>query len=896
MRVFQWLKDKLYNSQYDVPHRIFNLFLSSGVVLMLVCTFLALFWGGTLKVTNALGIAAAMVLILWIANYFHIVHICAIITSLTLNCAVLPYLFFQTGGIAGCISLWFVFGILHVLLLCEGRGFKATLVLSVIGIAGSYVLAWCRPELVNTNHTPFEIYKDTVISVVIIALSVSGIRYIQIQNSINARRRMEQKQKELEEYDRSREQFFATMSHELRTPINAIVGLNEMTLREKNISGEIEENSLYIRSAGQTLLALINDILDYSKIQSGKMEIVEGQYELLPLINELYVTFKTKANDKKLKFILDISPEIPSVLWGDAVRIKQILNNFLSNAVKYTEEGKITLQMKCQKADERSVCLKFSVIDTGIGIKRDDISRVFEEYRRVDKKRNNSIEGTGLGLTICKKLSDMMGGEILVDSVYHKGSTFTFSIRQDVVDKTPIGQINDMLHTQIGEKYVYEQKFEAPDARILVVDDNEMNRLVVQKLLRNSRVRLDMAESGEKCLEMTSRKQYHIILLDHIMPGMDGIETLERIRTQENGLCRQSPVIALTANAAVGIEKEYIARGFDAYLVKPVSGLALESMVLKFLPESLVKKYSNEEEASEIGAADSYTVVAADTKHKDNLRITVESSCDLSRELMKEKGIDWISCYVKTEDGRFCDGKEITHGAVLDYLRKGKRVQMEVPSVEEYETFFADELDGAYQVIHICSSSKIDVGYQNAFKAAKAFGNVYVFDSRQVSGGTALLALYATDMVKKGMQFSEIVKELEKLKQRVTASFVIGDSKAFFYNQKASNAVNTFCNLFSLTPAVRVRDGALRVIAFYAGDSRRVFRKFIKRQLKRPVPEHADRLVMVYTGCPSENRNIILEGIKKKIHFDEIIVLPASAAGSGISGLKSCGIYYINEK
>lgn len=892
MKVWKKVWNRLYNSDQELTHRMFNLIMSSGFVAALIGAGCMFALGGTLDAVPVFAMSVGMVLILWFANCFNKIPACAVFTALAVNCGLLPWYFFQSGGVEGAINLWFAFGLIYVFMLIKGPAFFVTMGISLCSITGCYVAAYLKPELVSDSGSRLEIYRDTAVSVLIIAAFTGVLLHVQMAGYNRERGKLKQKQKEQEAVGEEKDRFFASISHELRTPINTILGLNEMNLRQP-LSGEVEENCLYIQNAGNMLLALINDILDFSKMQSGNMEIVNSQYEIISMINELYITFKARANRKKLKFVLDIASDIPSVLWGDEVRIKQIVSNLLTNAVKYTEEGKILLQIKCQKLDSHSVNLRFSVTDTGMGIKKEDIPALFEEFKRMDARKNNAIEGTGLGLPICKRLATMMNGEIIVDSIYHKGSTFTFSVKQNIVDAAPIGQLNDVLHSKIGKKYSYQRTFEAPDVRVLVVDDNEMNRVVVQKILKNTKVQIDTAESGAKCLELTRIKQYHVIFMDHLMPGMDGEETLAQIRRQKNGLCSQSPVIALTANAEPGIEKQYLAKGFDGYLVKPVNSIKLEETLLSFLPDELVKVYSNTENSVE--ARGQAEPLAGEKRHKKNIRITVESSCDLSEELLREHEIDSISCYVKVENTRFCDGREISYGAALDYLKKGVGIRMEVPGVEEYENFFADELDTSYQVLHISSSSKIDTGFDNARKAAGSFGNVYVFDSRHVSGGTGLLTLYAADMVRKGMQLEEIVGRLETIRKDIAAAFMIGDARAFLSNKKANSLLGRICGLFLLKMVVHVRDGELKCGFLHAGTPEKEFRKFVDSQLKRDFPSHADRLVMVYTGCSVRDREIVLQEIERRVKFGKVYVLAASPSGSSISGLRSVGLYYLKE-
>lgn len=893
MKVWKSLWNKLYNSSYELTHRMFNLIMFSGflsAVIGIVCAFLI---GGTLDAGLVAAVGAGIGFLLWFANRFNKVKACAVFTALVVNCGVLPWCFFRGGGVSGIIDLWFAFGLIYVFMLIKGVGFFVTVGLSAFSMIGCHVAAYLRPELVSGVHSELEIYKDSVASVLIIAVFVGVLLHVQMAGYNRERSQLARKQEELDAVSEEKNSFFASISHELRTPINTILGLNEINLRQP-LPGDVEENCLYIQNAGKMLLALINDVLDFSKMQSGKMEIVNGQYEIIAMINELYMTFKTRANRKNLKFTLDISADIPSVLWGDEVRIKQIVSNLLTNAVKYTEEGKILLQIKCHKLDSRSVNLRFSVTDTGMGIKKEDIPFLFDEFKRVDAGKNNAIEGTGLGLAICRRLAGMMGGEITVDSIYHKGSVFTFSVNQNIVDDAPIGQLDNVLHSKIGRKYSYSRSFEAPEARVLVVDDNEMNRVVMRKILKSTRVQLDLTDGGAGCLELTRRKQYHVILMDHMMPGMDGVETLAELRRQEDGLCNQTPVIALTANAEPGIEKQYLAKGFDAYLVKPINSADLEEMLIRFLPDELVRVFSGEGDGAEMSEQED--IFGGEKRHKNNIRITVESACDLSEEMMRERGIDCIRCYVQVGDRRFCDGREISYGVALDYLKKGAKIRMDLPDVEEYENFFADELDTSYQVLHISSSGKIDPGVENARKAAGAFGNVYVFDSGLVSGGTGLLALYAADMVKQGMPLEEIVKRLEELRRDVAAGFMIGDSESFLFNKRGSTLLGRLCGLFALKLTVQVREGELKFSFLRAGNSEREFRKFVGRQFGNALPSHADRLVMVYTGCSARDRELILQEIEKRVHFEEVFVLPASPSGSSISGLQSFGLYYLRGR
>lgn len=385
--------------------------------------------------------------------------------------------------------------------------------------------------------------------------------------------------------DDAKGKFLAHMSHEIRTPINAVLGMNTMILRETT-DMQIKEYALDIQNAGHSLLALINDILDFSKIESGKLEIICVEYDMSSMIHDISNMILAKVEDKKLTFRIHVDENLPSKLLGDDVRIRQILVNLLNNAVKYTHEGSVSLGINGRKEDGK-VILDFEVRDTGIGIKEEDISKLFKEFERIEEKRNRNIEGTGLGINITMQLLELMGSSLNVTSEYGKGSCFSFSLEQQIVDSTPVGNLEERIKAQ-SEQYSYMEVFTAPDARLLVVDDNATNLKVFVSLLKTTKVQVDVADGGRACLEMICQKRYDLIFLDHMMPDMDGIETLHCMKKLENSLCQETPVIALTANAITGAKEMYLAEGFDAFLSKPINPEKLEQMILLMLPRELL--------------------------------------------------------------------------------------------------------------------------------------------------------------------------------------------------------------------------------------------------------------------------------------------------------------------
>nr|MCR5095011.1 response regulator [Lachnospiraceae bacterium] len=383
--------------------------------------------------------------------------------------------------------------------------------------------------------------------------------------------------------------FLSNMSHEIRTPLNSVLGMNEMVLRECD-DPKIIGYSENIRSAGTTLLGLINDILDFSKIEAGKIEIIPVDYDLSSLISDLVNMIRPRAEEKGLELLLDIDEHIPKYLHGDEIRIKQIITNILTNAVKYTEHGSVTLSIASEQTEvPDQIDLHVCVRDTGIGMKEEDLKKLFAKFERIDEERNRNIEGTGLGMSITKSLLESMGSAIEVESRFGEGSAFSFHLRQSVVGRDPIGDLAAAVQERLQTREKFAEKLYAPDASILIVDDNSMNLEVFRNLIKLTGIRTDTADSGEQCLKKSMEQKYDLILLDHMMPGMDGIETLKQMRGRENDRNHETPVICLTANAISGARAKYISAGFSDYLTKPIEYEKLEEMLIRYLPQDKVR-------------------------------------------------------------------------------------------------------------------------------------------------------------------------------------------------------------------------------------------------------------------------------------------------------------------
>ncbi len=391
---------------------------------------------------------------------------------------------------------------------------------------------------------------------------------------------------------RTKSDFLASMSHEIRTPINSILGMNEMINRETK-EPEIKKYSEDIIQAGNMLMTLVNNILDFSKIESGKMEILPVKYDMGMFLNDLRIFTANRAEKKGLQFIIDSVHDIPRLLHGDEIRLKQIISNILTNAVKYTEKGTVTLKVDYDKADERSIFLKVAVIDTGRGMREEDLEKLFKPFERIEELKNRHIEGTGLGMNIVQQLLSLMGSKLEVTSEYGKGSTFKFVVRQEVVSWKELGDINAVLTERHDKKSTREQ-FTAPDAKILVVDDIAMNLNVFAGLLKRTKIQVSKALSGEEAIKLAREIDFDILFIDHMMPEMDGIETMMHIKKDRFALCREKPMIALTANAISGAREFYLEKGFANYLSKPIDPKMLEQMIMELLPAELIHTGSGE--------------------------------------------------------------------------------------------------------------------------------------------------------------------------------------------------------------------------------------------------------------------------------------------------------------
>jgi len=691
---------------------------------------------------------------------------------------------------------------------------------------------------------------------------------------------------EIEMLNKAQNSFFSNMSHEIRTPINTIIGLNEMILRE-DVSDEVIEDAANIKAAGKLLLNLINDILDMSKFQSGRMQLLFAPYHTGDMLSDIVGMLWIRAKEKKLDFHIDVSPEIPVELVGDEVRVKQILINVINNAIKYTKEGTVSLTVQSEMKEDKICNMIYTVSDTGIGIKTEDIPYLFSAFKRVDENTNRHIEGTGLGLSIVKQLVDLMGGKITVNSVYTKGSTFIIEIPQRVEREGHVGEYN-FSRAGTGKKEKYVPKFEAPEARILVVDDNEANLMVVSKLLRDTRVRIDTASSGADALRKTLNIRYDVIFMDHLMPEMDGIECRRRIKEQTGGRCRETSIVILTANADEENRALYARENFDGYLPKPVSGEELENELYSLLPKELVHITGNRNEIAE----ESISWMNS-TKQRKSVVITTESVADLHSDIIEKYGIAILPHKVRTVEGIFKDGREIDTLGVIKYMEESENTAIPVgPTVKEAEEFFAKQLANSNNVVHISISSKVEnTGYGPAMEAAKSFDNVFIVDSAHLSSGQGLLVIEACRMAEEGKSAEEIVKRVEQLRKKIHTSFIVDNLDFLARAGQVSTGTANIVKSLMGRPVLKLRKGTMGLGMTYFGSRESAWRSYINSTLSSGAID-TRILFVTYVGLSKRDTDWIKAQIEKKIKFDEIYFKQASPAIAANCGAGTFGLLY----
>ncbi|MDR1587377.1 MAG: response regulator [Treponema sp.] len=579
MKLMSFVHTYFFSETLPREGKILNLVCCFGIFAAFITAFIQFLEGASLfSVLAILSMVAITILLVYLSNKFRIYKACSRFAVIAVCDILMPLVFFSNAGINSGMPAYFVMCIVLIFLVLKGRECFIMVAVNLALIALCYHIQRLYPHFIIPFRFEMQRYIDHVQTIYIAGLFIGFV--IKYQTTI-----YEREKAKAEAAARAKADFLANVSHEIRTPLNAILGFSELELR-KDSSGETGKNLENIYNSGRVLLSIINDLLDISKIESGKFEFIPLEYNVPSFINDTVSLNIVRIGSKPIKFILRVDENIPNTLFGDELRIRQILNNLLSNAFKYTKEGSVELEIKGER-NEDSVMLSFAVKDTGIGIKKEDLEKLFTDYNQVDTKSNRHIEGTGLGLSISKNLSEMMDGHISVQSEYGKGSVFSVFIPQKIVKDEPIGEttarnLEKFQFITVKRERRKRPRLQMPYARVLVVDDVETNLDVARGMLLPYGMEVDCAGSGHESIRLIreAKVRYDAVFMDHMMPGMDGIEAVHVIRNEiDSDYAKNVPIIALTANAIVGSDSFFLENGFQDFLSKPIDTAKLDVLL-----------------------------------------------------------------------------------------------------------------------------------------------------------------------------------------------------------------------------------------------------------------------------------------------------------------------------
>ncbi|MCR5100713.1 MAG: DegV family EDD domain-containing protein [Butyrivibrio sp.] len=716
------IEDTILNDNFSIDQRLLNLILALGWMGGIVSAIISMFLGEYIGALIVIALLAVVMYCLKLSVFYQKPDAAGVIACIVTNMIVFPILFFISGGVKSGVPIWFVLGLVFDWLILRGKTCYIVFTINAVFLLLCIVIGDIAPWLVKEvtdYYTKYDIMQTLIVVSVVIGVIYKYQKYLHDTQ----RKELKLREEELLKLNSTKDIFLANMSHEIRTPINGIIGMNTMLMRECK-DPNLLEYSVNIQSASQVLLSLINDILDVSKVEAGKLEILPSEYDVFSLINDCYQIAHSRSVNKGLDFEIDMDPEIPSVLYGDEIRIKQILNNILSNAVKYTKEGYVKFSIGVDNISDAYVSIRAVIEDTGIGIREEDKDKIFQSFSRVDEKKNRGIEGTGLGLTLTKNLVSMMNGTLTVDSIYGHGSTFTVTLPQRIVDRAPIGDFNQKYKDHLSSADSKYDIVYAPDARILVVDDVSMNLLVAKGLMKQNGMTVDTCESGAEAVQLVLHSKYDIIFLDHLMPEMDGIECLHRIKSLRFNPNEDTPIIVLTANAVAGVRDEYLRTGFTDYLSKPIKERDLNDILNTYLPEDKKKKKEDKEITEDKNTKENEILETNEITEDKNIKETItedditkdknagENNTELSIDKIKNIGEIDIELGIK-----YCMNDEDFYLEVVkSYLENDKRELM--------DKALEDESFEEYRIqVHALKSISLNIGAKGLSDEAKEIEN-----------------------------------------------------------------------------------------------------------------------------------------------------------------------------
>ncbi len=735
------LANILFRSNLGIHQRLLNLILSAALVGGFISMISTLFIGGYMSALIVFLILIVVFISLVLSVKYNKTNLAGALVTGVSNIIIFPCMYFTSGGSYSGMPLWFVLGLIFTWLTLKGALCYIMYGINLIALLGTIIVGELHPEWFTKMPANY-MQNDIMQSIVIVSCIIGIIFKYQTYLYEKQQTKILETDRLLQVANDAKSQFLANMSHEIRTPINGIIGMNTMLLKELD-NGNTEDVMEYaknIQSASQTLLSLINDILDISKIESGKMEIVPVEYDLFSILNDCYNMNFIRALEKNLTLELEIEESLPAILYGDEVHVRQIINNILSNAVKYTEKGSVLLRMSAMEQDDKDVTLRIEVKDTGIGIKEENLEKLFQNFTRIDVEKNRNIEGTGLGLSLTKKLIDLMGGEIQVQSEYGVGSIFTVILKQGVASTHKMGSFDEKYRAYIQQEEKTNENRIAPSARVLLVDDVRMNLRVAQGLLSSTLATIDIAGGGEECLQMMHEKKYDIVFLDHMMPGLDGMATLKTLKADNTHPNQNTPVIALTANAIVGAKEMYMNAGFSDYITKPIQEKEILDVFFDYVPcengtDMINVSKQNEKKLSESKAGENMNTT---TNYNSNNRNTDTSREDYSINTTEipvvdsaDSDADIPSEHIKNDNSeRPLEERFPTLDIELAFTYCMEDEELFLEMIDEYLIWETpNELDGYFEAknwknyeiaVHALKSTSLNIGAKELSEHAKA--------------------------------------------------------------------------------------------------------------------------------------------------------------------------------
>ncbi len=886
------IKELMGNDNRNMREKLFVIICMEAMVAAVICLIESI--SIRVGLFNYAVIVFTFVIILWAVRY--VVNkggqeLPIAVVTLWMNCVVFPMVFFTCGGVKGGSNCWFAIGLIYIFLVYRGRSLVIYALLTVAVDIASYTVAYLHPELVNPLGSELAVYVDSFFGLIAVGITVGLVFTFRRSGYMRESTMAINQRNEIDRINASRERFYANFSHEIRNPINAIVGLNELNLR---ISGdaEVTSNSEAIARSGKLLLSIVNDIMDLTQIENHSMKLSVAPFNSADVLTELMEMIGARAESKGLKLILEADPELPRTLIGDARRITQVLLNLMTNAVKYTEEGQVRIRVVGDRQGDDKVRLKVSVSDTGIGIEKKNIDHIFETFSQFDRGNNGDIEGNGLGLPIAYELTNLMGGTLSVDSVYGKGSTFTMDVTlgfegDDVIGGSNYDELRDVSTTSGG----YVRSFEASKAHILVVDDDAQNRAIIKGLLKETKVTVDEAGSGEEALKLTAGEHYHVILVDYLMPGMSGTELLDSVRTQGGGMCRDSVMIALTGANLDGRMHNNVLYDFDMILTKPVEYNVLEEAVADSIPEELIE-YRNDNKRT---TSSNFTKIV--TRRRRRLRITTDSICDIPEDVINKYDIGVMYLYIRTDKGRFKDTVEIDTSDLMGKLTDNSReLYPDGATVAEYERFFAKELETSEDIIHLSFSSKIGESCGRAMEAAKSFSHVHVIDSGLMSSALGLLAMISSAWASTDRPIDDICRDIKNISRHIEMSYVLPSSSIYAEFGLMSKRRGRLYDALNIHPAISISGGRLRQVRAYRGDMEKVIPRHIKTtmtlagRMNSRVP-----IIVTHVGLSPRIQNNIMKELKQTIPENALMLTKASVSSAGNIGVGAVGVSYLRQ-